>query len=98
MQTFFLFTKLAPSEGRRMKERQQLGRAWLDEVREKCPQVKFVAHYALLGDYDFVDIYEAPDEETAMKVSMISMEKGAFEAKSQLAIPYSRLVELANEL
>lgn len=98
MKTFFLFTKLASEEGRRMRERAQLGRAWLDEVREKCPEVKFIAHYALLGDHDFVDIYEAPDEETAMKVSMISMDKGAFQAKSVLAIPYARLVELAEEL
>ena len=69
-----------------------------EEVKEKCPEVKFVGHYALLGDYDFVDIYEAPGEETAAKVSMISMDKGAFQAKSMLAIPYKRLVELSNEL
>ena len=98
MKTFFLFTKLSPEVGARMKDRQQLGRAWLEEVRQKCPDVKFIGHYALLGDYDFVDIYEAPDEETAAKVSMISMDKGAFQAKSMIAIPYKRLVELSNEL
>lgn len=98
MKTFFLFTKLSPEVGARMKDRQQLGRAWLEEVRQKCPEVKFIGHYALLGDYDFVDIYEAPDEETAAKVSMISMDKGAFQAKSMIAIPYKRLVELSNEL
>ena len=98
MKTFFLFTKLSPEVGKRMKDRASLGRAWLDEVRDKCPEVKFVGHYALLGDHDFVDIYEAPDEETAAKVSMISMDKGAFQAKSIMAIPYKRLVELANEL
>lgn len=98
MKTFFLFTKLSPEVGARMKDRQQLGRAWLEEVKQKCPDVKFIGHYALLGDYDFVDIYEAPDEETAAKVSMISMDKGAFQAKSMIAIPYKRLVELSNEL
>ncbi len=98
MKTFFLFTKLAPEIGKRMKDRASLGRAWLDEVKAKCPDVRFVGHYALLGDYDFVDIYEAPDEETAAKVSMISMDKGAFQAKSVMAIPYQRLVQLADEL
>jgi len=34
-------------------------------IKEKCPEVKFIAHYGLLGPYDFMDIYEAPDEETA---------------------------------
>jgi len=98
MKTFFLLTKLSSESAGRMKERARLGREWLDQVREKCPEVKFIAHYGLLGKYDFVDIYEAPDEETAAKVSMISMANGAFQAESLMAIPYKRLVELAGEI
>lgn len=98
MQTFILLTKLSPEACRQMGERAELGRVWLDRVREKCPEVKFVSHYALLGDYDFLDIYEAPDEETAAKVSMISLENGAFQAKSLIAIKYKRFLELATEI
>ena len=64
MKTFILMTKLSPEVEKQVKDRAQLGRAWLEQVKEKCPEVKFVAHYALLGPYDFLDIYEAPDEET----------------------------------
>jgi len=60
MQTFILMTKLSPEQSKQVKERAKLGRAWLGQVREKCPEVKFVAHYALLGPYDFLDIYERP--------------------------------------
>ncbi len=98
MKTFVLMTKLSPEVTSRMKDRAAIGRAWLEQVKEKCPQVKFVAHYALLGKYDFMDIYEAPDEEVAAKVSMISMANGAFQAESWVAIPYKRLVELAQEI
>ena len=98
MKTFVLMTKLAPEISRQMKDRGQIGRNWLDEVKEKCPEVKFIAHYALLGSYDFMDIYEAPDEEVAAKVSMISMAHGAFEAQSWTAIPYKRFVELTKDL
>jgi uncharacterized protein with GYD domain len=98
VKTFFLFTKLSPEVGSQMRDRAALGRAWLEQVREKCPEVKFIAHYGLLGKYDFVDIYEAPDEETAAKVSMISMANGAFQAESHIAIPYKRLVELSEEI
>jgi len=98
MQTFILMTKLSPEVSRQMKDRAEIGRAWLDQVKEKCPDVKFVAHYALLGGFDFMDIYEAPDEETAAKVSMISMANGAFEAQSWTAIPYKRFVELTKEI
>lgn len=98
MKTFILMTKLSPEVTSKMKDRASIGRSWLDQVKAKCPEVKFVAHYGLLGKYDFMDIYEAPDEETAAKVSMISLANGAFLAESWIAIPYKRIVELAQEI
>ena len=98
MQTYVLLTKLSPDVTRQMKDRDKIGRSWMDQVREKCPDVKFIAHYALLGQYDFLDIYEAPDEEIAAKVSMISQVNGALQAQSLIAIPYKRFVELTQEI
>lgn len=98
MKTFILLTKLSPEVSKYIKDRAKIGRAWLEQVKEKCPEVKFIAHYALLGSYDFIDIYEAPDEETAAKVSMISLSSGAFTAESLIAIPYKRFLELAETL
>jgi|SRR3989304_2210342 len=98
MKTFVLLTKLSPETSKQVKDRAKLGRAWLEEVKQKCPEVKFIAHYALLGHYDFLDIYEAPDEETAAKVSMISLSKGAFQSESLIAIPYKRFLELTEEI
>ncbi|MDX1429172.1 MAG: GYD domain-containing protein [Rhodothermales bacterium] len=91
-------TKLGPDVAKRVRDRGKLGRAWLDEVKRKCPGVKFLAHYALLGRYDFLDIYEAPDEKTAAKVSLISLENGAFQAESLIAIPYKEFIELTDEI
>jgi len=98
MQTYILMTKLSPELTRRVKDRGDLGRTWLDEVKTKCPEVKFLAHYALLGPFDFLDIYEAPDEDTAARVSMISLSNGAFQAESWVAIPYKRFVELSSTI
>ncbi|MDD4051167.1 MAG: GYD domain-containing protein [candidate division Zixibacteria bacterium] len=98
MPTYILMTKLAPETSKEVKKRAKLGRAWLEQVKEKCPEVRFIAHYALLGAYDFLDIYEAPDAEVAAKVSMISMVNGAFESQSWTAIPYKRFLELAEEI
>lgn len=98
MKTFILLTKLSPEVAKYMKDRAKIGRAWLEQVKEKCPEVRFIAHYALLGSYDFIDIYEAPDEETAAKVSMISLSSGAFTAESLIAIPYKRFLELAEQI
>ncbi len=98
MQTFILMTKLSQEVSKKIKERPKLGREWLEQVKEKCPKVKFIAHYALLGSYDFLDIYEAPNEEVAAKVSMIGLQNGAFQAESLTAIPYKRFVKLTEEI
>ena len=98
METYFLMTKLSPDVTKRMRDRAAIGRAWLDKVRESCPEVKFVAHYGLLGPFDFVDIYEAPNAEVAAKVSMISLANGALQAESWVALPYLKIVELSQDL
>lgn len=98
MQTYILLTKLGPEVTKKMKDRAKQGRKWLDQVKGKCPEVKFHAHYALLGAYDFLDIYEAPNPETAAKVSMISMQNGAFNSESLTAIPYKDFLKLVEEI
>ncbi len=98
MHTYILLTKFSPDLCKKMKNQAEMGRSWLDQVKKKCPEVKFIAHYALLGQFDFLDIYEAPDEKTAAKVSLISQVNGAFEAQSLPAIPYKKFLELVKEI
>jgi uncharacterized protein with GYD domain len=98
MATYILFTKLSPDESKKIHNRAKLGHVWLEEVRAKCPEVNFLAHYALLGRYDFMDIYEAPDEKIAAKVSMISLANGAYLSESITAIPYKEFTELIVEV
>jgi len=98
MPTFVLMTKLPPEITRKMKDRADMGREWLNKAKEKCPSVKFLCHYALLGPYDFLDIYEANNEEDAAKVSMISLAFGAERSESWSAIPYNRFLELVDDL
>ncbi|RKZ07981.1 GYD family protein, partial [bacterium] len=71
MPRYILMTRLAPSALHDAEARRKAGRRWLDRVQEKCPEVKWAAHYAVLGPYDFMDIYDAPDAETAQKVSLL---------------------------
>ena len=98
MQTYLLLTKLSTDLSMKMKDRAEIGRKWLAQVKEKCPEVKFIAHYAILGRYDFLDIYEAPDDETAAKVSFISQANGAASSESMAAIPYKRFLEIIKEI
>ena len=63
MPTYILMTKFSTELSKKMKDRAAIGNEWIKKVKEKCPEVKFIAHYALLGLFDFLDIYEAPSEE-----------------------------------
>ncbi len=94
MPTFVLMTKLSPDTMHDAPRRRAMGKEWLTKVKERCPQVNFLAHYAILGPFDFMDIYEAPDVETAHKVSIISRVEGAVTAESWQALPYEQFLKL----
>jgi uncharacterized protein with GYD domain len=98
MPTYILVSKLSPELMKNIDRREQIGQQWREKVKSNCPGVKFLHHYALLGKYDFLDIFEAGSEEEAAKVSLISMSGGALQAESWTAIPYHRFLEIVREL
>ncbi len=98
MSTFILMTKLTPEITSNMKQREKTGQMWKQKVAEACPDVKWINHYALLGPYDFMDIFEAPSEEVAAQVSWITLSSGAIQAESWPAIPYNRFLELVDDV
>lgn len=94
MPTFALMTKLTPQAMHDARARRAMGKEWLKKVKERCPEVNWIAHYAILGPYDFMDLYDAPDVETAHKVSIISRVEGALTAESWQALPYDQFLHL----
>jgi len=98
MPTYVLMTRLAPDSLHDAEGRRSVGKAWMEKVRKACPEVNWLAHYAILGPYDFMDIYEAPDENTAHKVSVISRAEGALTAESWGAMPYDSYLGLLEQI
>ena len=98
MPRFVLMTRLAPESLKDADVRRAMGRAWLKKVQTSCPEVQWLAHYAILGPYDFMDIYDAPTVETAQKVSLISRAEGAVSAESWQALPYDDFLELLEQV
>ena len=98
MPPFVLMTKLSAESMPDARVRRAMGKEWLDRVKRTNPEVKWVAHYALLGPYDFMDVYEAPDVETAHRISMISRSEGAITAESWQALHYDEYLKLFEEI
>ena len=98
MPMYVLMTTLGPEVMRDPRGREAVGKEWKRRVDKACPEVKWLAHYALLGPYDFMDIYVAPNDEVAHRVSLISRSSGALTAESWPALPYDRFVTIAQEV
>ena len=96
MPIYILATKLQNPD--LVEKRKEQGEKWLRLVREKVPNIKWIAHYAILGPYDFLDIFEVKNEQEAAKVSLLSRDAGATFAESWTAIPYAEFLELIEEL
>ncbi len=99
MPIYILATRLSPeATTKKFQHYEEEGHSWFDLVKKKCPEVKFLDHYTILGPWDYLDIFDAPNEEVAAKVSMITQSCGASRAESWTAIPYKRFTQLMKEL
>ncbi len=98
MPTYVLVTKLSPTALRDPRGRRRAGQEWKDKVEKLVPGIRWKAHYALLGPYDFMDVYEAPDDAAAMRVSLLSRELGAASAESWPAMAYDQFLPLAEQV
>ena len=100
MKTFIMMTKITPQNDdiievtHQLKTRSSHIVEWIDELKTSCPDIKILAHYALLGPYDFMLIYEAPDEITAAKVSLMSRVKGTYQIESWNAMPTKEISDM----
>ncbi|MGD0355760.1 MAG: GYD domain-containing protein [Dehalococcoidia bacterium] len=77
------------------------GRKAIEEYPEKLKElnkeveymgIKIIAQYALLGQYDFVNIVEAPSNEKAAELA-IHLSAGGLQSLTLAAIPLDKLIE-----
>ena len=79
------------SEGRKkMEEYPEM----LKEINKEVEYmgVKILNQYALLGQYDFVNIIEAPNDEVAAKLAIHLSARGGFQTLTLTAIPLDDLI------
>ena len=94
MAIYILLSRLTPEGRKTVKERP--GR--IKEVDEELEDigVRVIEQYATLGRYDFVNIVEAPDNETIGKVSVDLCSRGTVELITLPAVSVESLVESLN--
>ena len=85
MPTYVMLTNLTADGVRTLKNNP--GR--VAEVNNEVEQIgaKVVAQYATLGQYDFVTVVEAPDDQTMAKISVELGSRGTMTSQTMSAIP-----------
>ncbi len=94
MATFVMLTRLAPEAVKSPADLKRLEKAVEQRVRRECPEVRWMANFAILGPCDYLDIFEAPDEAVAAKVAMLVRSYGHAQTETWGALPWERYKKL----
>ncbi|WP_028216548.1 GYD domain-containing protein [Paraburkholderia oxyphila] len=87
MPEFILMTRLSPEALRSPANAEAHEERALERIARACPGVEWKHSYAMLGQYDFLDIFSAPDLQTAMRVSALMRTLGRSHSEVWPAIP-----------
>jgi len=84
MPTYVMLTTLTDEGRKTIKDNPQR----IKEVNKEVEGmgVKILAQYAVLGQYDFVNILEAPDNKTIVKVAITLGSRGTLQTMTMAAL------------
>lgn len=91
MSTYILLSEVTDEGAATIKENPER----IKEVNEEIERLgaEVLQQFAVLGPYDFVNIVEAPDEETIARVSVELGSRGTVKIQTLTAIPLDDFIE-----
>lgn len=98
MPTFVLLSRVSLRSPGEVKALAAADAEFQRRLQEECPEVRRIASYALLGEYDFLHIFEAPDAKTAARVALLANVFGHARTQTLTAIPFDEFKEIVEEV
>jgi uncharacterized protein with GYD domain len=97
MPIYVMLTRVSPEMLSEPSGYVELERDIMERIRSECPGVQWLHNLAVLGPYDYLDVFRAPDNETAMKVSAVVRTRGHAHVEVWAAEEWQRFKELMAE-
>jgi uncharacterized protein with GYD domain len=91
MGVYVLLSSLTDEGARTLSEKPERIKEVNREVEELGAKV--IAQYATLGRFDFLNLVEAPDDETIARVSIALSSRGTVKIETLTAIPIDRFAK-----
>ncbi|MBN2168408.1 MAG: GYD domain-containing protein [Actinobacteria bacterium] len=90
MPTYILLSNLTDTGAETIKKNPER----IKEVNKDVEALggKVIMQYAMLGEYDFVNVLEAPDAETVARISVELGSRGSVRIKTLAAIPIDEFI------
>src|SRR4051812_31393063 len=94
MATYILLTRMTAEGMRDLSAFQEMNTHVDEKLHEEGVHVNWLSHYTILGPYDYLDIFEAKDNEDAAKVALIIRSFGQATTEVWPAVPWDRFEHL----
>ena len=91
MPTYAMLSTLGPDGWATLRENPERLREVNREVESMG--LRIIQQYALLGEFDFLNILEAPDEQTMARAAVMLAARGTLKTRTLQAIPVEEFIE-----
>ena len=94
MPSYVMLTRISPATLSDPASFAALEKQTVDRLRSDVPEAEWTLNLATLGPYDYVDVFRAPDNATAMKVSAVVRSVGHAHVEIWAAEEWPRFKDL----
>ncbi len=98
MPLFILATRLTGEEIHPTLQLEQKEDEVARRIKEADLEIEWIGNYAIMGPFDYIDIFHAPNQETAMKLSTLVRSFGRAHTEVWGAMEWDRFKEVLADI
>src|SRR5688500_8458120 len=97
MPTYVMLSRLSTEAIKNPNSFNEISHEVIQRLDEECPEVKSVTSYSVLGRYDYIDIFEAPSNDSATKVAVVIRSFGHATTEIWPATTFERFKQIVEQ-